>query len=285
MQFDKGPSWASVGLRGLALTTLGVGIHLQAQAVGLNQMNATASENAVVTDSHNSGASMAVPVTAAVNNADGEAAASASILQVQASALSKSLQTNHFDGSAAQWSSFTFWNTATHSVYQASGLAGRSLTVDFALQGDVTMPGAPTGGHARSTSYTYSTELYTSGFAGHSGGGSLACGPSGCSGTGEVLQMGSNLIDTHFALTSAISAATGSLYSYLLVGDGGGTSSALTLRIAGASLSGGAGLPLALRFDDGSQLAVSSVPEPQSILLILAGLAVVWGGSKLQRRA
>lgn len=51
MQFDKGPSWASVGLRGLALTTLGVGIHLQAQAVGLNQMSATASENAVVTDS------------------------------------------------------------------------------------------------------------------------------------------------------------------------------------------------------------------------------------------
>jgi hypothetical protein len=257
----------------------------QAHAVGLNQMAATAFENTVTIDAQTSGVSQSVPVTAAVVNGASYAAASATLLGLSARADSRDLQINHFDAIATQWSSFTLWNTATDAAYTAADLAGLTLTLDFVLSGEVDTPGPPKDGNARSTGYTYSASLYAIDPVGLSGGGSLSCGPSGCVNTGEVLHLGSNLIDRHFALSTAITAPVGLLDTYLSVIDGGGTSSALSLRVRGAFLSGGAALPLALRFDDGSLYSVSAVPEPQSLVLCLAGLGVGGWLLKRQRRA
>ncbi len=258
-----------------------------AHAVGLNQMSATAFENTVSTDAQTSGVSQTVPVTAAVIDGASHAAASATLLRLTARADSRDLQTNHFDAIAAQWSSFTFWNTATDAAYSAADLAGLTLTLDLVLSGEVDMPGPPKDGNARSTGYTYSAALYAIDPVGQSGGGSLSCGPSGCVGTGDPLHLGNNLIDTHFALSTTITAPVGLLDTYLSVIDGGGTSSALALAVRGAYLSGGAALPLALRFDDGSLYSVSAVPEPQSLTLCLTGMGVgvVLWGVRRQRRA
>lgn len=289
MHDNKGWSKTRAGLRALACTAGWLGLHLQAQAVGLNQMSATAFENTVVTDLQTSGVSLSVPVTAAVSNSDGQAFASATVLQLTASANSLDVQTNHFDGDAAQFSSFTFWNTATNTAYSAADLAGRSLTLQFSLTGEVTMPGAPEGGNARSTGYTYSAAMYTINPVGQAGGGSISCGPSGCVSTGDPLQMGTNQISTQFALTGAITAASGLLDTHLYVIDGGGTNSSLTLGITGAFLSGDSAIPLALRFEDGNQIAaIPAVPEPESYLLMLSGVAGLLAASRCrqpQRRA
>lgn len=289
MQDNKGWSKTKAGLRGLACAAGWLGLHLPAQAVGLNQMSATAYENTVVTDLQTSGVSLSMPVTAAVSNGDGQAFASATVLQLTTSASSLDVQTNHFDGDAAQFSSFTFWNTATNTAYSAADLSGRSLTLQFSLAGEVTMPGAPEGGNARSTGYSYSAAMYTINPVGQAGGGSISCGPSGCVNTGDPLHLGINQIDTHFALTGAITAASGLLDTHLYVIDGGGTNSSLTLGITGAFLSGDAVPPLALRFEDGNQLAViTAVPEPASCVLMMSGVAALLAtsrGGKRQRRA
>lgn len=256
-----------------------------AQAVGLNQMSATAFENTVSVDAQTSGVSQSVPVTAAVINGASYAAASASLLRLTARAGSLDVQPHHLDGIAAQWSSFTFWNTATDAAYTAADLAGQTLTLDFVLSGLVEMPGPFKDGNARSTGYTYSATLYAIDPVGQSGGGSLSCGPSGCVGTGDVLLLGTNQIDTRFSLSTAITAPVGLLDTYLSVIDGGGTSSALSLSVAGAHLSAGAVLPLALRFDDGSFYRVSAVPEPQSGLLGLSGVCLGACATRRQRRA
>jgi hypothetical protein len=256
-----------------------------AHAVGLNQMSATAFENTVSTDTQTSGVSQTVPVTAAVIDGASHAAASATLLRLTAGADSRDLQTHHFDAIAAQWSSFTFWNTATGAAYSAADLAGLTLTLDFVLSGEVDMPGPPKDGNARSTGYTYSAALYAIDPVSESGGGSLGCGPSGCVGTGSPLHLGNNLIDRRFALSTLITAPVGLLDTYLSVIDGGGTSSALTLEVHGASVSGGAPLPLALRFDDGSLYNVSAVPEPQSLTLCLSSVCVGLWATRRQRRA
>ncbi len=285
MSNTKGSSRAAVALKGFAWGAMCLVLHGQAQAVALNQMSATAFENTVQTDTQTAGVSLDVPATAAVINDAGYAAASATAVRLTARAASQALQINHMDAMAAQWSSFTFWNTTTNAAYTTADLAGLSLTLEFALTGEVTMPGPPEDGNARSTGYTYSATVYAIDPVGRTGGGALACGPSGCVGTGEPLHLGSNLIDTRFTLSSDITAGVGLLDTYLSVIDGGGTSSALALSLTGAHLSGGAALPMALRFEDGGLFAVSAVPEASSLMLVMVGLAVALGVRRRQGRA
>jgi hypothetical protein len=272
-----GRPWAAGGRQALAWGAICLAFQGQAQAVGLNQMSATALENTVSIDAQAAGVSVNVPVTAAVINGGSYAAASATALRLTARASSADVQTNHMDAIAVQWSSFTYWNTATNSAYAAADLAGQSLTLDVALTGEVNMPGALKDGNARSTSYTYSATLYTLSPVGQAGGATLGCGPSGCVGTGAPLQLGSNTIDTRFALSSPITAGMGMLDTYLSVFDGGGASSLLALSVTGAHVSGGAALPLALRFEDGSLYAVTTVPEAGSLVLAMAGVAALMG--------
>jgi hypothetical protein len=272
------------GRKALAML-IGLAAHVPANAVLLNEMQATASQNTILTIDNVVPVSATTAVTAAVNLPGGDASASTRITLLQVSATSRDVQSFGLSGNAAQYSSFTFWNTDTDSPYAVGSLAGTSLILDYTLQGAATMPAE---GNARSTSFTYDTQLYIGvGFNQVAGGASLSCGPVGpCIPNGSpLLTTGTNNVLENFSLTSGITAGNGLLFSSLSTGDGGGASSAFFLALTGLRHSGTSPLPLGLRFNDGTVLSVTPVPVPGAAGLMLAALGLLGVRLRTQRIA
>lgn len=261
-------------LAAMILTTGLTAVHMPAQAVFLNQMQATAFQNTIQTDDRVVPVSATTPVTAAVSLAGGDATASAQITLLEVSASSRDVQSLFVGANTIQYSAFTFWNTATDSAYSAVDLAGASLIVDYQIAGEAQMP---TVGNARSTSFTYDTQLYIGvGFDAFNGGATLACGPVGCSAFGSpTLTPGTNTVLGTHSLALAITANTGQLFSSLTTSGGGGAASEFALSLTGLRQSGIAPLPLGLKFSDGTIVGVTPVPLPGVAGLMCAAVGLL----------
>ena len=245
-------------------------------AIGLGQMEATASENAVTPVTDTAATSVDTPVQAQFTGSTGQSSASASAVQWTAAA-SGGDPVDHYDGVASAWSSFTLWNTTLNQALTPAELAGLSLRFNLSLSGSGSFIASTNTIASGVSSVNANTELLLGSIQNVSTGGTLALGPSGLAATGVLL--GST--GTTFAASvpyainvNNVSANNGTLFGFLAVSDGAAESS-WNLRLVSVQQTGSNTAPMALRFSDNSLVAISAVPEPQAWALLAAGLLVV----------
>ena len=264
----------------LGIMTAGaLAVHAPAQAIDLNKMSAAAAQNTVGVNSYLAAGST-TPLTASFSSSgDWPGSASASVALTSMSVAANGGDASHyFDATSIFKEGFTLWNTTEARALNASERSGLSLAFDFVLDGTMTLP-FTTGGTARSMSLGYGAQTILGGaILTNNGNSSLACG-----GSSPCIQLGnpvllpnvSNVIDIDFSQSfSNMSTSTGQLFMSLHTLAAIGTTN-LSFEMAGFRQTGGAMLPLAIRFDDGSFVNVTAVPEPAALSMLLAGLALL----------
>ena len=260
----------------LACTTSG--------AIGLGQMEATASENAVAPESNSAATSVDTPVQALFTRPTGQASASSGAVQWTAAA-SGGDSVDHYDGVASAWSSFILWNTTLDQALTPSELTGLSLSFNFVLSGSGSFIASANAIASGVSSVNANTELLLGSIQNVSNGGTVVLGPSGLAATGVLAGSTGTTFGASvpYAINvDNVSATSGTLFGFLAVSDGA-TQSAWDLRLVSVQQTGSNTAPMALRFSDNRLVAISAVPEPQAWALLAAGLLVV--GLKRSRSA
>lgn len=266
--------------------TMGVlAAYAPAHAVSLNEMSATARQN-TVGESTLLAVGSVTPLTTDFSSStepSGEASASVALTEMRVTARGGDA-VRHFDAISAFKEGFTLWNIAEGRALTASERSGLALSFDFSLSGAMTLPGVGGPAHSISMGYMAITTLGASALT-QSGFSALVCGGSSCSQSGVPVLVPDavNIVDFDFSQSFASPlSSTGQLFMSLQTLAGGGNTD-LFFEMTGFRQTGGMVLPLALRFDDGSLINVTAVPEPATLGMMLAGLAAI--GMARTRRA